>query len=268
MKYPALVAALLAVGVAVPAAAQERGVNRRQYTFLDNDITIEVMADAPGVLQVVRGEPGVLDVAARVEGGMSAFALGGRDGDKLRLSAVGGSRADFIVVVPEEVYLRVRLPNRKAGDLGSTRPGGTFSWGGAAPPASNAAIMAPPAGPTTAFTAEHAPRALSIPRLTAVRSVSVRMQASTFSIAGNHYMNVVNGGSQNVEVRTGDESDALIVTIPAGTRDFTLRLGGRMAMQIRGIEVTTYCEPVTEQQLGEGVRWFTFAPEAGRLTCR
>ncbi len=264
-----LVAGALALAVVMPAAAQERGVARRTFTFLDTDVTVEVTAPMPGTLQIVRGEPGILDVAGRVPGGMSSFALGGRDGDKLRLTAVGGEHADFIVVVPEDAYVRVRLPNRKSGALASTRQGATFTWGDAQSSAKAAApLMMPPSGPTVAHSAEYAPRVLAIPRLTTVRSVEVRLEASDFQVAGNHYMTVVNGSSQNVEVRTGDEPEELIVTVPAATRDFTLRLGGRTALVVRRFEVTTYCEPVTEQTFAATARRFTFTPEAGRLTCR
>lgn len=270
MRYEVLLATALTLLAAASAGAQERGVSRRLFTFLDNDVTVEVMADAPGTLQIVRGEPGVIEAAARVPGGFSTFALGGRDGDKLRLTAVGGERAEFIVVVPEEAYVRVRLPNHKKGSLGSTRSGGTFNWGDArissapAPATFNVA----PSGPTMAYSGQYAPRTMSIPVLNAVRSVSVRFGTSTFQVGGDHYMSVSNGSYQSIEVRTGTEADNLIITVPAETRDFTLKLGGRTAMIVRGFEITTYCEPVTEQIMDESRRWFTFAPEMGRLRCR
>jgi len=53
-----------------------------------------------------------------------------------------------------------------------------------------------------------------------------------------------------------------------GTNDFTLRLGNRTALRVTGREIRVLCEPVVEQDLGAGRRWFTFSPEMGRLTCR
>jgi hypothetical protein len=109
---------------------------------------------------------------------------------------------------------------------------------------------------------------LNVSRLNAVRTVTLRVESGRFEVGGNRYMRVVNGNSENVEVRTGDESEDVIITIPSATRDFSLKLGGRTALVVRGAEISTYCEPMTEQLLGAGRRWYTFAPEAGRLRCR
>ena len=266
MKSFILAAALL--GAALPCAAQN--VTRRQFTYLNGDITIEVLADMPGTLQVVRGEPGIIDVSSRVPGGLGQAALGGTYEDKLRLSAVGGTQAQFIVSVPEDISLHVVLPNHRSGTVGSMRPGGTFKWAGTASANVGQAQTAPvqPTEPTVGYAGDVAPHTLAVPQLANVSSFTVRLESSSFQVGGNHFMSVANGGSDNVEVRTGTEPEELFVTIPAGTRDFTLKLGGHTALVVRGMEVTTYCEPVTDQTLGDGQRWFTFAPDAGRLSCR
>src|SRR5688500_12699477 len=80
------------------AVAQEYELTRRSYSFFDTSLTIEVVSDVPGRLQVVRGENGRVEVAARVPGGIPAFALGGRTSDRLRLTALGGESAEFVVV--------------------------------------------------------------------------------------------------------------------------------------------------------------------------
>lgn len=265
-----LYAGAVLLAAAAPAAAQEYGVNRRLFTFLDNEVTVEVTAQTEGSLHVVRGEPGRLEVSARVDGGMSTFALGGRDGTTLRLTAVGGDNASFIVVVPEDTYLRVRLPNHRNGDIGASRPGGSFSWPppddeyGAAPP-----MLPAPAGIATAHVAEEAPRVLNVPRLNTARTVTVVLQAGLFEVGGSQWMSVRNGSTTNVEIRTGSKAEDLLISVPAATRDFTLKLGGKTALVIRGPEITTYCEPVVEQVLyGGAAQRFTFTPEMGRLTCR
>jgi hypothetical protein len=266
-----LYASILTLAAAAPAAAQEYGVNRRLFTFLDNEVTVEVTAETEGTLYVVRGEPGRLEVSARVDGGMSTFALGGRDGTTLRLTAVGGDNANFIVVVPEDTYLRVRLPNQKNGEVGSSRPGGTFTW---PPPDADQYAAAPmmmpaPEGLATAHVAEVAPRVLNVPRLNSARTITVQLQAGLFEVGGTRWMSVKNGSTTNVEIRTGSTSEDLFINVPSGTRDFTLKLGGKTAMVIRGPEVTTYCEPVLEQILyGGAAQRFTFTPEMGRLRCR
>lgn len=259
----------LIIASAAPANAQGRDVSRRAFNFYDDDVTIEVQADAPGTLHVVRGEYGRLEAVGRVPGGLSTFALGGRSSDRLRLTAVGGDKADFIVVVPEDAFVRVLLPNRKSGALSTSRSGAAYTWGGAvAQTGAGAALLAlRPSGPVIAHSTPYAPATLSIPKITTVRSIRVRIQGSAFEVGGDHHMSVVNGGGSNVEVRTGNEPEQLVVNVPADTRNFTLRLGGRTALVIRDLEVWSYCEPVIEQTM-PGARWFTYSPESGRLTCR
>ncbi|HUP88246.1 MAG TPA: hypothetical protein VM100_02785 [Longimicrobiales bacterium] len=270
MRWNLVLVGVLSVAAALPASAQDWGVTRRRFTFLDNEVTVEVLADVPGTLQIVRGEPGSLDVAGRVNGGITSFALGGRDGSTLRLSVVGGQQAEFMVVVPEDAHLRVRLPNRKSGDLGSTRPGGTFTWAG-----KDEVEQAAIANAITnfrgiggaAYSATNAPLQLSIPKLTSVRNISVRIGSSVFDVSGSQIVSAVSNGS-DVVVTTGDQADAIVVNVPAGTRNFTLSLGGRTALVIRDVQVTAYCEPVTEQILDRTRHWFNFAPQAGLLRCR
>lgn len=253
------------------ARAQEHHLTRRQFTFFDNSLTVEVVADMPGQLQVIRGEPGRIEVAARVPGGIPAFALGGREGDKLRLTAVGGDHADFVVIIPEDATVRVQLPDRHGHQIKSLQRSGRYTWGdqSEASTRSNGSGVAPsPARATQAYSNIMAPRTLSVPRMNSVRMVSVRFEGSNFNVAGTEFMTVKSGDPTNVEVRTGDQVQDVIVTVPLGTSAFTLRLGGKLAMQVVGGEIRVYCEPVTEQDLGGGRRWYTFAPEMGRMTCR
>lgn len=269
MKHSAVFAGILAVVAALPAYAQEHGVNRRMYTFLDDDVTIEVSAESGGTLQVIRGEAGVLEVSARAPGGFTAFALGGRNDNTLRLTAAGGERADFVVVVPERTYLRVRLPNRKQGELGSRRPGATYTW--SAPSAvSTVSRNAPPtpARSTMAHSSATAPRVLNVPNLNSARSITVRVEPGPFMVGGNEWMSVERGSSTNVEIRTGSQAADLEIVVPIETRDFTMKLGGRTALVIRDSQVTSYCQSVTEQEFAGGARRFTYSPEMGRLSCR
>lgn len=269
MKYSAVFAGVLAVVAATPAFAQERGVNRRMYTFLDDDVTIEVSAESGGTLQVIRGEAGVLEVSGRAPGGFTAFALGGRNDNTLRLTAAGGERADFVVVVPERTYLRVRLPNRKQGELGSRRSGTTYTWQAPASVSTVSRNVPPvPARGTMAHSALVAPRVLNVPNLNSARTITVRVESGPFLVGGNEWLSVQRGSSTNLEIRTGNQPADLDIVVPSDTRDFTMKLGGRTALVIRGSQITSYCEPVTEQVLAGGARRFTFTPEMGRLSCR
>jgi hypothetical protein len=257
----------LVLATVAPLAAQQRGVERRMFTYLDDNLTVEVSADAPGTLEIVRGEPGRIDVAGHVPGGVSASALGGRAGDKLRLTALGGTRADFIVTVPEDAYVRVTLPNHKAASLGSTRAGGTFTWDGSNGQPLAAAPPPPPTGPFLAHTPERTPNTVTIPQIANISRVDVHLGTSEFRVISANAMSVINGDPNNIVIQTGQQQEELQIDIPAGVRDFTLRLGGKTALTARFGEVSTYCEPVIEQQVGEA-HWFTFSPQGGRITCR
>lgn len=273
MKTSALLLSAIFV-VTASANAQEHELSRRQFNFFDNSLTVEIVADMPGQLQIIRGEPGRIDVAGRVPGGIPAFALGGREYDQLRLTALGGSHADFVVAVPEDAIVRVKLPNRHTHQVRSMQRSSNYKWQAMEKGAEDDDTPTPPRGatvtrePIVAYSDVMAPRTLHVSNLNAVRTVSVRFEGPSFIVGGNRPMSVQKGDPTNIEVRTGDEAQDLVVTVPLGTSAFTLKLGGKTAMHVAGAEIRVYCEPVTEQDLGYGRRWYTFAPEMGRLTCR
>ena len=270
MKLIPVITGMALLAGATAVQAQERGLSRRSFPFFDNQVTVEVVADMPGQLQVIRGEPGRIDVAARVPGGIPAFALGGRGGDRLRLSALGGERANFVVVIPEDASVRVKLPDRNSHQVGALRRSGTYSWGGvdAAADAAEPIALTAPLTSTLAYSKPAAPRVLNVARLNAVRALNIRFEGSTFEVAGTQWMSVKSGNPENIELQTGNEQQDITIIVPVGTRSFTLRLAGRTALQVAGSEIRVFCDPVTEQVLGEGRRWFTFTPTAGRMTCR
>lgn len=251
------------------AVAQEYELTRRRFPFFDNTLTIEVVADGAGRLQVVRGQRGSVEVAARVPGGIPAFALGGRAYNQLRLTALGGGDAEFVVIVPEDAHVRVKLPDSR-GASPAARPADTYVWDARAAAGQATAQTAPPAptGPALAYSHERAPRTLNVPNLNTVRTISIRFEGTTFLVAGNQWMSVDPGNPDNVEIDTGAEVQDLIVTVPLETRSFELRLGGKLAMKVFRNEIRNYCQPMTRQDLGWGRTWFTYAPEGGRLSCR
>lgn len=121
-------AALLVVGT-VPATAQEWDVARRQYTFIDNRLDIDVVVESAGTLRLIRGMPGSVEVAGRARNGFTGFALGDHNVPELRLSAVGADRVEYLVVVPENVRVRVKIPGRSVAEVfGSTRNAASYEW--------------------------------------------------------------------------------------------------------------------------------------------
>jgi hypothetical protein len=128
MKLATSFLCLLAVLQPLPAAAQEFDVARRAYTFLDSHLDIAVIAEAAGTLQVVRGERGRVEVAARSVNGFPGFALGGAPSRQLRLTAPGAQAVDYLVIVPEHVTVRVILPGSLPATLPTGAAAGTYKW--------------------------------------------------------------------------------------------------------------------------------------------
>jgi hypothetical protein len=269
-------AAFIVVGAAAtPASAQD--VTHRSYTFLDHTLAIEVLGESPGVLHVVRGGPGRLEITARSDGGFPGFTIAGASRDRLRLTAVGARRAEYMVVIPEHVQLQVRLPGRHAERM----PGGrfmTYEWGGEAAVAGGAAgsATAAPGGvkPRTgeAFTppptrwAERAPPQLNIGSLEGVQSVEVRVAGTRFGLTSPFPIERRGGSAEHAELRTAGAGEHILVIVPAGTESFTLSGAGEVMLSVRNGAAESGCGPVTVQRL-PGEQRFTFAPVT-LLRCR
>lgn len=133
MKHRAIAAAVLAtlVLVASNASAQSADVVRRSYTFVATELEIHVVASTPGRLRLMHGGWGEVDVTGRSQDGIVATALGDENGTDgvLTLTCLGGSRADFIVVVPPEVRVRIRLPGQTTASVfDRTHDVTTYPW--------------------------------------------------------------------------------------------------------------------------------------------
>jgi len=264
---PALVASIVLVVLATPLAAQ-KDVARRTFTFLDNDLTIEVSDSESGVLQVVRGGRGRVEVAARAPDGIPAFGLGGRGNNALLLTAAGADRVDYVVIVPEDVRIRVRLPGRPVAETAPRGRTSTFTWGetsGEVP--SVAKVMSVPGGPHTAYYSSEVPREVMLPDPASVAQLTVRFEGTDFRVITDQPA-TVNAGRTDRLVLRGDAGQPLSATLllPRTARNFTLRLGNSIAMTVRSGEVRTYCEPMVRQRIGD-LPVYTFRP-AGTLRCR
>lgn len=294
------VAALLLAG---PATAQEWLVNREQFRYIGTRLTIEVATDAPGTLQIIRGQPGVLRVAGRATSGFAASGLSRHD--RLTLSAMaGGGPVNYLVSVPEGVWVNIRLPDRYGSEsMGGHTAGGTFDWGAARaretaaspadapaaayPPAATGdqrsrpdrarpdawaqtaadAYTAPHADLFTVTTAELAPASIALPRPDVLRKLTVRTGADRFRVSTSRPMSLRQGDGRSMVIRPTEVVD-IAIDVPAGTRDLTISLGNATALSIRNGEPSSLCTPVTQQWLSGGRRWFTFSPLSARLACQ
>lgn len=268
MSFRAGLACLLLV---TPVAGQERQVARRQYTFLDNTLTIDVLSEASGVLRVLRGEPGLVEVAARAPKGFPAFAMGGREGHDLRLTAMGAERVDFLVVVPEDVRVRIRLPDRRHVEIASSsRPAATYSWGPNPPSTGEAPAVAlpPPGGMYLSYYSESVPRVFSIRDVAGVQRLEVRFEGTDFRVSTSRPVTIDAGRSDAIDFRAGQPPMNLVLTLPGDAADFRLVVGGKTAVEARSGEVRTFCERFISQRTQDGRRWYTFVASGDRLICQ
>lgn len=273
--------AALTLALATPVAAQEHEVARRTFTFIENDLTIEVVGQSPGRLHIVRGQPGQIEVAARASDGIAGFGLAGEARNRLKLTAVGAERVTFLVVVPSELRVRVELPDQPVAEImGSLDQAASYSWLGAteapgpgpspAPPPPNGASPASfvDEGLYVSYARLRAPETVSIPHGMPLRRIAVRWEGREFRVAGNREVGVLERGSKALELEADSRVSELVLNVPAAARDFVLRIGDTSALVVKDGQAAVLCSPVIDQTLDGGRRWFTFTPENGKLTCR
>jgi hypothetical protein len=260
--------ALVGLLAAVPATAQQWQVARDRFPFGGSRLKIRVEADARGTLRVIRGAPGSVRVAGRAEQGFTAAGLA--DNDQLTLTAAGEGPVDYMVSVPQDVWIDVQLPGSSFAEsiAGRTRSR-TFEW--TRPEARSAApVWVPPTGnPSlyTTYTRDVAPQRVTLPVLSAVRSLGIRIEDGPFRVRTGRPLSVERGDDDRLEIRADQPPMDILITLPAGTRDFRLEAGGAIAVAIADGQLTVRCSPVTDQRLSHGRRWLTFTPVDGSLSC-
>jgi hypothetical protein len=282
MKPVLPIAALATLVFAAPAASQV-DVNRQVYTFVENRLDLVVLADAPGVLQVVRGEHGRIEVAARSRDGLAGSGLGGTFTRQLRLMGAGTAGVEYLVVVPEHVSLRVQLPQGGSTSLSPSTAAATYRWdqpaaaaepagagqpaaGGARQPA--AATEATPGGLFITHVSSWAPAVVDIPDLAAVRSLSVRFEGAEFRIAASRPLQVQPGSAARMELRASGDPLDLVLYVPREGAAFSVHSGSLRLLDSQAGQPQALCGNVVVQRPSEQQTWLTFHPRAGQLDCR
>ena len=283
----------LTLAVVLPGAVNaQRDVTRRSYTFLEDRLVVAVHAEAPGELQVVRGQRGRVEVAARSRDGFAGFGLGGDYTRQLRLTAVGSERVQYVVVVPEHVAVSVQLPRGGVSDLTDSDGVQVYRWGdaGAAdyPARSGSNVFpdalgeghtgqhAPSADvlPTTlsglyvVHSADRAPALVDVPDLASVRSLSVRVEGSDFRVAATRPLALRPGSTGHVEVRVSGEPLDLVFFVPRSAGAFELRSGSARLAQVAGGRPHSPCSGSIVQQPTAHQYWLTLFPASGSSGCR
>lgn len=272
MNKSALLAAAAGLVLACPAGAQEYDVTRRAWTFLEDRLRITVVGEAAGGMQLVRGEPGRVEVAARSDQGLPGFGLGGTLTRELRLTSVGAADVSFLVVVPDRVLVTVELPDGNTRVLSSTAPVASFDWGErtAGRVRAEDLPLAPtlPNGLYLVHATRWAPAVVDVPELMAVRSISVRFEGADFRIAASRPLALQDGDQRRLIVSPSGDPLDLVLYVPRGTAAFTLRSGDRVLAVLMGGRARTSCDGVIIQRPTAGQEWLTFHPWRGALQCR
>jgi hypothetical protein len=251
--------------VPVGASAQEPDVSRRPYTFVDDRLVVQVDAESAGVLRVVRGEPGKVEVTGRAADGFVGFGLGGETTRQLRLTSVGEGRVEYLVIVPENVRLTVQLPKQGGGDLGPSQGTALYRWGGESEGAETAR---PSSTPHVVYSSNAAPAVVDLRDLAAVRSVSVRFEGSSFRISASRPFSAVGTPTDRIEFAITGEPADIVIQVPRAADAFSLRAGTHRLVTVAGGQPTTSCTGVAVQRPSANQVWYTFHPQSGRLECR
>lgn len=268
----AALAVLATAVLASPSVAQEWQVARERFTLVGTRLAIQVETEAPGSLQLIRGEPGTVRVASRAREGFTSAGLA--DGDRLTLGAAGPGPVDYLVAVPENVFVEVRLPGRSFGERVARGQTGQWEWNAGDRPdrapvtewLPEVALEDRPPLYTT-FVRDRAPREVSLPDLETVARVSVRLEGHRFRVFTSRPLGLDEGSPHTLVILPAQPPMDLVLAVPIGTPAFTLRLGGNTALIVDGPIVTTLCIPLTAQWLSNDRRWYTFNPRDGSLEC-
>ncbi len=125
---PAAAAAQAPAAQAAPAAAD---LMQRAFTFIGTELRVTIAGNAPGTIQVLRGEPGVIGLTTRVVGGLPTAALApDAEPGHLTLSSGTAARVDYVLTVPTGTYVSVHLPGFPSATLGAEEEQAAWSWAG------------------------------------------------------------------------------------------------------------------------------------------
>lgn len=289
--FRTVMVAALVLAVITPAGGQEWDVTRRRFTFIDTRLTIEVAVESSGTLRLIRGMAGHLEVAGRARNGFTGFALGDRNVPELRLSALGADRVEYLVVVPENVRVRVKLPDRLLAEtFGTTQDGATYEWEAMVmeeepsrelpvrvpSPASDplparfnetVPLPSPTPGMFATYNDDAAPQVVAFTSAELLGRLTVRLEGDRFRIASSRPMSLDRGDPRLLEIRPAGEPMDFVIVVPSWTVDFLVEIGGEPAFGIVEGRPLVMCTPVIEQLLDDGRLWYTFTPIEGRLDC-
>ena len=271
-RAPLALAILLALVCLQPpreAVAQQSEVMRDVYGFHGSSLDVDVATESPGRIRLVRGGHSRIEVSGLALNGFASAALGGRGVRRLTLTSLGADRVDFIVVVPEDVRVRVHWPGARRSELfGTLSEAATYQWdtpagrpsieiirpGSGSHPHRNDRDSAP-----TRSLGGSTPGTLDIIDAYRIDRLTVRIEDAPFGIAADRRFDARRDGDRlGITAPAGGD---FTVIVPRGER-FVLSLDGNTAIEVRGYDVRVLCSSVLSQELPGGRHWLTLTPSS------
>ncbi|MEO5511155.1 MAG: hypothetical protein ABIS27_11055 [Longimicrobiales bacterium] len=262
-RISALLALLLATSA--PVHGQEYAVSRQTFSFYADNLDIDVVAKGAGRLQILRGPLGRVDVAAHSRDGVAGFGLTDAP-SVLRLAALGGEGASYIVVVPDLTNIRVKLPGRRGWQHADRYGSPTFKWD-SVPDAPDVDESMP--RPTmdgryfVATTRMDAPERVRLLNGAHIRSVELRLEGTEFRIAASRAFQPRTGSASLIDIDAGSEDVDLVIQVPAYTRRFELQLGSERLAAVADGKLSDLCRPSIQQVSPAGFKRVTYRPALG-----
>lgn len=241
---------------------------RDVYGFFGSSLDVDVNAEAPGRIRFIRGRRSRIEVAGHAPNGFTSAALGGRGVRRLTLTALGSDRVDFVVVVPEDVRVRVHWEGTNRSELfGTLDETASYAWQAEVERPAFETLRPGSRQPREAEISRAAgvatPRILDIGGAHRLERLTVRIEGSGFAISPAHLLDTGHSVDR-LAIRAPEHGD-VSVFVPSG-HSLTVRLNGLDAIVIDGQDVRVLCDAVLSQVLPDGRRWLTLTPE-GRADC-
>jgi hypothetical protein len=274
-RFSGLCAALtaftaLAASAGTSLRAQEYEVSRRIYNFYDDRLDIEVLANSAGQLQILHGDGGRVEVAAHASSGIAASALATERGSVLRLTALGAKSAEYVVIVPEQADVRVKLPGRSGWTDAARYASSKFRWDSIPEPLELDYTYPKPTLEGRYFVVSSRstpPARLRLFHPEHIRSVEVRIEGTEFMLASTEPLTNSPGVRELLDIDPGLSDVDLVIQVPSFTRSFELVAGDQTILRMDNGAVTSACGGGIRQQTPRGQERFKYLPQAG-LDCR
>jgi hypothetical protein len=111
---------------AAPAVARTL---ERSFTYLGSDLRVTISSGAPGTIELMRGDAGILRLTASASGGLPGAGFdASQTTAELTLSAPGAEKVDYLLEVPTDVRVTVRVAGQPGVTMGTLDRTASWRW--------------------------------------------------------------------------------------------------------------------------------------------